>query len=139
MCLRIKIGRHAKMGLFSSTPDLPKEDYVQALDNLTKLHSAVIEEKKSLEARNNHLRGAIETMKEQATARENIIVTLREKIETLKDILADLRQTPSGFTSDIESLVSARYAFKSGNMNDGMYELEKVLNGADSSWHTRAP
>lgn len=93
--------------------DFSKEDYIKALENLTKLHEAVIAENKTLKAKN----------------------------ESLKDRLADerYRSLTSGFNRDIESLVSARYAFKSGNMNDGMYELEKVLSGADSSWHTRAP
>lgn len=119
------------------TPEFTKEDYIQALDNLSKLHVAAIEEKKELEARNAHLKKAVETLTGQAGQRDTTITELREKNDLLRDLLAEQRQTPSGFTRDIESLVAARYAFRSGNSSDGMYELEKVLSGADSAWRTR--
>lgn len=121
------------------TPDFTIEDYIAALDNLSKLHVAVVDEKKELEARNTHLMGAIATLTEQAKVREDTISDLRGRIETLNDLLSDLRQTPLGLQRDIESLVAARYSFRSGNMSDGMYELEKVLSAADSAWHTRSP
>ncbi len=89
--------------------DFSKEDYINALDNLSKLHAAAMEE----------------------------IKELRSRCDALKDVIADMRGAPSGFQRDIESLVAARYAFKSGNTSDGMYELEKVLGHVDGSWRTR--
>lgn len=122
------------------TPDFTKEDYIAALDNLSKLHVAVIDEKKDLEARVAHLKGAIETMNEQAGAREEMIATLRGKLETAHGILAEQKYSMrhSYFQRSIESLVAARYSLRNGNTNDGMYELEKVLDEADSAWRTRA-
>jgi chromosome segregation ATPase len=121
-----------------------REDLEAMFANLSLAHDAALKGIKTLEARNDHLGKTVKTLTKQRDDGEGTIAALRAKISNCEDRIeerdekiAELKQAPLQ-SDEIEDLARVRALLKKGDVDRARDGLERVLDGVDNCWRTRA-